>query len=66
MEKEKIEGYYQNRAKEIIDCMFDGKIFRDNITRDDMNGFEDLLAFQFQCNARTAQSMADFTAKYKK
>ncbi|HBI17167.1 MAG TPA: hypothetical protein DDY52_03395 [Candidatus Moranbacteria bacterium] len=44
MEKQKIEPYYQMRAKEIIDGMFSAKVFHEKITRDDMNGFEDLIA----------------------
>jgi len=59
--KEEIEKFYQMRAKEIIDSMFDCKVFNDNFTRDDMQGFEDLIAFNFQSFARTASKMAEFS-----
>jgi len=64
MEKE-IDQYNQNRAKEIIDCMFDSKIFKDSITRDDMNVFEDLLAFHFQCFTDIASKIEKFNLEYK-
>lgn len=65
MKKDKIEPYYQARAKEIIDSMFNCKIFADRITRDDMNGFEDLIAFLMQSNAQTQYKLAEFAVKYK-
>jgi hypothetical protein len=65
MEDKKIEAYYQIRAKEIIDSMFDCKIFNEKMSRDDMNGFEDLMAFHFQCFAESNRKMADFQAKWK-
>jgi len=64
--EEKIEEYYQNRAKELIDCMFDTKIFKDEITRDDMKSFEDLVAFNYQCFSNSNRMMANFRVKFKK
>lgn len=63
--KEEIEKYYQNQAKEFIDGMYDAKVFHEKLTRDDFNGFEDLLAFVLQSQARTAMKMAEFSVKYK-
>jgi hypothetical protein len=39
---------FKNDAKQIVDMIFDNKMFKDNITRDDMNGFEDLISFLIQ------------------
>lgn len=64
--EEKIELYYQNQAKGLIDSMFDTKIFKDSVTRDDMNGYENLVAYIFQAQAKTARKMADFEVKFKK
>jgi len=64
MNEEKIEPYYQNNAKQIIDSMFDVKIFKEEITRDDMIGFEDLIAYYLQSQAYTARKIADFQAKW--
>ena len=64
MEKEKIETYYQNAAKRIIDVMFDNKIFNEKVTRNDMQGFEDLIAFELQCQANLSKKIAEFSVKY--
>lgn len=66
MEKEiEIEEYYQNQAKQFIDSMYDAKVFHEKLTRDDFNGFEDLLAYILQCQADTARKLAEFHEKYK-
>lgn len=35
-------------AKIIVDTMFDNRLFKDSITRDDMNGFEELIQFMLE------------------
>lgn len=65
-EEKKPEKYYQMRAKEVIDSMFDCKVFKDTITRDDMQGHEDLVAYLMQSNADTARKIAEFNFKFKK
>jgi len=60
-----IEPYYQTQAKQIIDAMFDTKVFNSKMTRDDMQGFENLLAYYFQSHADTAKKCAEFTLKVK-
>jgi len=47
-EEKKIERCYQEDAQRIIDAMFDAKLFSEKATRDDMAGFEELIAFHFQ------------------
>jgi hypothetical protein len=63
--KTEIEPYYQTQAKQIIDSMFDCKVFNEKFTRNDMQGFEDLIAFHFQSHARTAKKCAEFTNSLK-
>ncbi len=60
-----IEKYYQIQAKQIIDSMFDCKVFSEKLTRDDIQGFEDLMAFYFQSHARTATKCAEFSNTLK-
>lgn len=54
----KSEHYYQMRAKELVDTLFDAKLFREDLTRDDMQSVEDLIAFNFETYAKTAESTA--------
>jgi len=36
---------FKQDAKQIVDLVFDKKLFKDEITRDDMNAFEELIDF---------------------
>lgn len=63
MEKE-IEPYYQGEAKRFVDSMFDSKVFSEKLTRDNIQAYEDLLAFYMQSHAHNAQKIADFRAKF--
>ena len=36
---------FKQDAKQIVDLAFDKKLFKDEITRDDMNTFEELIDF---------------------
>lgn len=66
MEKEKpIEPYYQKEAKRIIDTMFQAKVFSEKMTRDDMQGFEDLLAYYFQSFSDSTRRGVEFLNKVK-
>jgi len=65
-ETEKIEPYYQIRAKEIVDILYDGKCFAEKMTRDDFNGVEDLIAYNFQQYAKSARKMSDIMIRIKK
>lgn len=35
-------------AKQIVDMAFNNKLFKDELTRDDFNGFEELIQFLLQ------------------
>jgi hypothetical protein len=61
----KIEIYNKMASKRIIDTMFDAKIFKDSITRDDMQGFEDIVAFELQCQANSSRKIAEFNESWK-
>jgi len=39
---------FRNDAKQIVDLCFDNRLFNENITRDDMNAFEELITFLLQ------------------
>ena len=39
------EKIFKQDAKQIVDLAFDKKLFKDEITRDDMNAFEELIDF---------------------
>ena len=47
-EKLKIESYYQNEAKRLVDMLFDTKVFNEKTTRDSMQALEDVIAFYLQ------------------
>lgn len=64
-EENKIDPYYQFQSKRIIDAMFDAKVFSEKITRDDMNGFENLIAYYFQSHADTVRKGIEFVNKVK-
>lgn len=42
------ERVFKGDAKSATDTLFDTKIFREDITRDQMNAFEDLIALLLQ------------------
>lgn len=65
MTEEKIEGFYQIRAKEMIDMLFDKGFFREDISRDGMNTIEDFLAWSFQSQCKSAVTCAQLVKKVK-
>jgi hypothetical protein len=64
-EPEKVETYYQAQAKNVVDHLFDAKYFHPDITRDGMAAVEELLAFMFQTNAKSAVRCAEMSFKIK-
>lgn len=61
MDKSEIEPYYQLRAKEIVDALFEKGYFAKEIARNDMQRIEDLIAFNFKSFAETNLSIVGFT-----
>lgn len=41
--KEEERFIHRNEAKTIIDALFDNKVFRDDLTRDDLNNLEEWI-----------------------
>lgn len=39
---------FKNDAKSIVDMAFDNRLFKDELTRDHFNAFEDLITFMLQ------------------
>ena len=39
------EKIFKQDAKQIVDLAFDNRLFKEEITRDDMNAFQELIAF---------------------
>lgn len=66
MEEEKIEPFYQSEAKNIVDNLFDNKLFRDGVTRDHIKCIEDLIAYYFQSHARMVIKSTELKMRYKK
>lgn len=42
------QQFFKNDSKQIVDLIFNNHLFKDSITRDDMNGFEELIQFFLQ------------------
>lgn len=65
-ENAKVEMYYLNEANRMVDFLFEGKLFRPDITREDMNILADVLGYYLQSYAKSAQKTAEFVLKMKK
>ena len=52
-EERKAEPFYQARAQEFIDLLFEKDYFRKEVSREDMRSIEEYLAylFQYQCES---------------
>jgi len=61
----KIDKHCQGRAKDLVDCIFDKNYFREDVTREDMQGVEDFLAFMLQSSVETAIRCHDLCKKMK-
>lgn len=59
------EKMFKNDAKQIVDIMFDTKLLKEDVTRDGMNGFEDLIQFLLQSKFESYQKINDFMGKNK-
>lgn len=43
-----IEETFRKDAKQIVDLCFETKLLKEDVTRDTMNSFEDLISFMLQ------------------
>ncbi len=57
-ENKKSQPYYQLRAKEIVDVLFDKNYFKEDVNRDDMQGVEDFIAYTLQSQSEMSVKCA--------
>ena len=46
---------FKNDAKQIVDLVFDAKLFRDDLTRDNLNSIEEMIQFMMQSRFESYQ-----------
>jgi len=63
--EDKIEGFYQVRAKEIVDMLFDKGYFREDVSRDGMKDVEDFITWDLQFQCEQAKKMARLIKRIK-
>ena len=64
-EDKKSQPYYQLRAKEIVDVLYDKNYFKEDVNRDDMQGVEDFIAFTLETHCKTSVKCALLTKSIK-
>lgn len=60
------DPFYQGEAKQLVDMMFDNSVFNPKMSRDDLQGVENLFAYYLDSNAKTARKVAETMLKIKK
>lgn len=58
--------YFKTDAKAIVDGFFDAKLFKEEITRDDMNNVEDFIAEMMQSKFDSHLKMTELANRIKK
>lgn len=61
-----LDSYYQKRAKEFIDLMFDTGLFNADITRDQMVIVENYLADEYQSIHDSTKMLTSTVIEYKR
>lgn len=61
-----IEKNNQDYAKGIVDTLFDSKVFRESITRDNLSTVEEVIAIHLQHNQDTFKKVYPLLQKLKK
>jgi len=56
-----VDTMFKSDAKQITDLAFDNKLFREDLTRDDFNAFEDLITFLLQSRFESYQKLTAIT-----
>lgn len=62
----KIQKHHKERAKHLVDLLFNKGLFAEDVSRDDMQAVEDLIAFEYQSNETSVKRCLDFLQKIKK
>lgn len=60
------EKIFKNDAKGIIDTLFDTKMFNSDVTRDEMNALEDLVAYMLSSRFAGYVKSKDLQDKYER
>lgn len=55
----------KNEAKSIVDMLFDNGIFRDDLTRDDLNNIETYLDYSLNTRMKSHIKMKEIFKKFK-
>ncbi|MCK4579402.1 MAG: hypothetical protein KAU50_11475 [Candidatus Marinimicrobia bacterium] len=61
-----IEKHYQMQAKDLVDNIFDAKLFNEKLSRDDINAVEDTFAYILQSNVKSAMKMFQLLDRIEK
>ena len=56
----------KSEAKTIVDMLFDNKVFRDDLTRDDLNKLEEYIDFSLNTRMRSHITMNELMKKVDK
>lgn len=62
MENE-VDKSHQIKWKEIVDWLFDKRVFNEKMTRDDLQSVEDLIAYYLQCEYNSVIRYTEFKLK---
>ena len=57
---------FKQDAKQMVDMMFDSNLFHDNVTRDNMNTFQDLIQFLLQSKFDSYKRLEKLNESVKK
>lgn len=57
---------FKQNAKQMVDMMFDANLFHDNVTRDNMNTFEELIQFLLQSKFESYKRLEKLNESVKK
>lgn len=63
---EEISIHRQNKAKEIVDTLFEKNVFNQSMTRNDLQSVEDLIAFYIQSEYNSAKRSEEIKLEFKK
>lgn len=58
--------YFKNDAKQIVDAMFDTKLLKEDVSRDTMNAFEELIQYMLETKFNSYNKTAEFIRNHGK
>jgi len=60
-----VQPFYQHRAKEIVDMLFNKRFLNDDLDRETVSRLEDFFGFTFQLQCESAVKSAQLSAKFR-